>query len=234
MREEQPENAELTRRTRRRKQALAGVAGLAVLGAGAYAVTSRVADDNQTETRETAALAPAVVSSPPSQEPTASPESSVSVKPSATPNAAPTTSPAPRTDKQRIKAAQSARAHATNAVRPPLPPAVGADPAAASDITVAVNGSARDKIEVYSARADLTGQKQLRWVTDDNEQVGDARCTSKIRLSANVEPTERPTLLICWRTSAGKSVYTVAVRTGGRPSKDESVAAIDKEWKRLG
>jgi hypothetical protein len=70
-------------------------------------------------------------------------------------------------------------------------------------------------------------------VTDDYTKVGNVNCTQKIRLSANVKPKERPTLLICWRTSAQKSVYTVAVKRDGQPSQAKSVAAIDKEWARL-
>jgi hypothetical protein len=40
-------------------------------------------------------------------------------------------------------------------------------------------------------------------------------------------------MLVCWRTSARRSVVTVAVAEQGRPSSGDSVAVIQREWARL-
>jgi hypothetical protein len=87
---------------------------------------------------------------------------------------------------------------------------------------------------VMSARKNLAGYRELGWVAGDGERVGSATCSQTFRFSAGMAPAEKPALLVCWRTSAGRSVYTVATNPGGRPSKQASVAAIDKQWKRLG
>ena len=45
---------------------------------------------------------------------------------------------------------------------------------------------------------------------------------------------EKPTLMICWRTSADRSVYTIAVVRTGRPDAEDSVAALNRQWNKLG
>ena len=64
--------------------------------------------------------------------------------------------------------------------------------------------------------------------------MGNARCTQTITLSNDVPASARPTLMLCWRVGAQKSVYTVAIKADGRPAAKTSVALIDKEWARLG
>ena len=44
----------------------------------------------------------------------------------------------------------------------------------------------------------------------------------------------RPNLLLCWRTSADRSVATVLVDQKGKPSAAESVQIINREWAKLG
>jgi hypothetical protein len=92
----------------------------------------------------------------------------------------------------------------------------------------------RRTLKVVSARGDLTGSKELLWVADGGHPVGNARCSQKFRFNSKSDVTEKPTLLICWRTSATRSVYTVAVTLDGRPSEQASVATIDKVWAQLG
>ena len=89
-------------------------------------------------------------------------------------------------------------------------------------------------MRLVSARADLTGQRELAWVADGGEPVGRARCSQTFRLASNVEPARKPNLLICWRLSATKSVYTVMVDLDGDPSERKAAAAIDTEWQKLG
>jgi hypothetical protein len=109
-------------------------------------------------------------------------------------------------------------------------------PNASVEPTVSESGSLpvdRRTLRVVSARGDLTGSRELLWVADGGHPVGTARCSQKFRFAPSNEVTEKPTLLVCWRTSATRSVYTVAVNLDGRPSEKASVATIDKVWAEL-
>ncbi len=110
-------------------------------------------------------------------------------------------------------------------------------PVAAADITVTASGSMpkdHHTLRVVSARSDLTGKRELAWVADAGQPVGDARCTQNFHIGPGAPARVRPTLLICWRTSAARSVYTVAVDVDHRPSAKASVEAIDRAWDELG
>jgi hypothetical protein len=120
----------------------------------------------------------------------------------------------------------------------PKPPATPMPVAAAADVPVSratIGSVPRDghMIQVYAARTDLSHARQMTWVADDGFPVGDARCSQTFRLSAYQAPKERPTMLICWRMSAHRSVYTVAVAPKGRPSTAASVDALDRAWAKL-
>lgn len=94
--------------------------------------------------------------------------------------------------------------------------------------------TAQGTIRVVSARYDLTGQRELGLAGDDGDPVGSARCTQRVKFSAEAAAQVKPSLLLCWRTSAGRSVVTLAAVPGGHPSSARSVAAIDREWAALG
>ncbi len=116
------------------------------------------------------------------------------------------------------------------------PPHVDAQKEAAAKITVSTSGSMpKDKktFKVVSARGDLSGQRELAWRADGGHAVGNARCTQNVRLTPQSKPAIRPTMLICWRLSATKSVYTVLVDLNQKPSERASVAAIDKAWRSM-
>jgi hypothetical protein len=85
-------------------------------------------------------------------------------------------------------------------------------------------------MRVISAKFDLTGQKELLWAADGGLPVGDARCTRKFHFSNNEDPHVIPTMLMCWRTSAVKSVVVVSVSYHGKPAAAEAVAVLDREW----
>lgn len=89
-------------------------------------------------------------------------------------------------------------------------------------------------LRVVWARRDMTGRKELAWVADSGVAVGDARCTQRFRFMASGPVEVQPRLLMCWRTTAVKSVYTVAVAPTGRPNDAASVAALDARWAALG
>jgi hypothetical protein len=89
-------------------------------------------------------------------------------------------------------------------------------------------------LKVVSARQDLTGYEELGWAADRGERIGDVRCTQRIKISADTSVRTQSTLLLCWRTSSSRSVYTVAVKYDGRPSEQVSAAEIDRVWVTLG
>ncbi|GAA3336354.1 hypothetical protein GCM10020358_08180 [Amorphoplanes nipponensis] len=226
------------RRSRRRRQAMIGAAGLlTILGAGAL-VAGQVLDDRDT-TRSSQADG-LNVEPPPAPAPEGSATPSSAPRSGATPTAssstrAATTSPAPASTTERVQAARSAsaKAKATAQVFRPLPDAAVAE-VDEDDVTTTTVRRDGETVRVMSARADLTGYRELAWTVDDGIKFGDVRCTSKVRLSKDVKPRERPTLLLCWRTSSTRSVYTVAVKPDGRPSAALSATTIDQAWDKLG
>jgi hypothetical protein len=232
-------NAEHDRRSssRRKKQAIAGVVGLAaVLGGGAFLVTDRVADDARTVATDakTPAL-PSSASPAPRASAVAGPSKAAAA--SSGPAApAPAASTARKSAAQAVAEVKGSAAKATGNVKRPLTPQA-AGTVSEADVQVTETGSLQDPdgtLKVVSARADLTGQRELAWVTGvKGEKVGAARCSQTIRLSPDVPPRERPTFLMCWRTSADRSVYTIAVNLKERPSKAASVAAINRAWSAL-
>ncbi|WP_127542579.1 hypothetical protein [Actinoplanes sp. OR16] len=89
-------------------------------------------------------------------------------------------------------------------------------------------------VRVTSARHDLTGTQRLLIAGDEGWGVGNGiHCTNRIRFSQNVPATERPTVLLCWRTSSDRSVITMATDPQGKPSTATSVDLIKDEWAKL-
>ncbi len=104
-------------------------------------------------------------------------------------------------------------------------------------VTIVSSGSLPTEhhtLRVVSARADLTGHRELGWAADAGHPVGDARCTQNVRFNGTAPARVRPTLLLCWRTSATRSAYTVAVDLDHAPSESVSVASLDLAWSKLG
>jgi hypothetical protein len=89
-------------------------------------------------------------------------------------------------------------------------------------------------IRVVSARGDLTGQRELRWVAGGVEPYRNAKCTQRFQLGNNPKPARKANLLLCWRTSAEKSVITILVDPDGKPSKAKAVRELDKKWRAMG
>ncbi|MEV6493884.1 hypothetical protein AB0M20_35470, partial [Actinoplanes sp. NPDC051633] len=221
----------------RRKQAIVGVVGLAaILGGGAYVLTDHLTGHEPATTSETGALAP--VAPPPTS--VAPPPASPSAPPATTPakasapKSATTKSPAAsKSTADRVKAARDAGKRAGVKITRPLSQTPADRSVTAADLTVSQTSSGRATLKVVSARKNLAGYRELGWVADDGEPVGAAQCSQTFRFNAGMKPAEKPALLICWRTSATRSVYTIATNPDGRPSKQASVAAIDRQWERL-
>lgn len=223
---------------RRRRQVAAGIVGLAVLGGGSFLITQQLAADDETVVRDPGALAPLapateisplVTTAPASAEPSETASSPPSAKPTSTANPSRSLTPEERVAKARAEASKDGIP-----LQRPLVP-TGEAAAAAGPVDVRNTGSLAKggTMRIVTARYDLTGQREQAWAADDGEVVGSSRCTQNVHFTNDSEPRERPTMLVCWRTSQNKSVVTVAVVKQGRPDATKSVAVIDGEWAKL-
>lgn len=235
------------RRMVRHPRQVVGVIGLAAaLGAGAYILTDQLTPDPR---EPTAAVEPRQVAiEPPSGSPIGAPATSTdprdgTISSSPVPTSAAASSlpvspaPSPGSVAQRLADARSANTRLGTAVRPAVPPKAGGYVVNAAQTKVVESGSLKKDgrmLRVVSAPLDLAGQRELAWVGDDGKPYRGARCSQTIQMSNNVVPKARPTLLICWRTSAERSAYTVLVDLRKKPSKDDSIAALDRAWNKLG
>ncbi len=231
------------RRASRRGKAAVGAVGLAaLLGGGAFLVTNLLTDKPETIANESGALSPLVPPSvaPDSPSPSAARtrhgRSGATAAKEASPTPSPSPSPSPSVSSQ--SAAQRIKDARENAAKNgvPLMRALPAVTVPAEDITVTNSGSLESSagtLRTISARGDLTGQRELAWVSDDGTPYGDAHCTQTLHFANNSTPSLKPTLMLCWRTSASKSVVTVLVRLQSKPTMEAAVAALDKRWKQM-
>jgi hypothetical protein len=233
-------------RTRRRRRIAGIAAAVAVaLAAGSYATATWLHGRDQTGTGDVGALAPAV-SGEPSAEPYGEPPPEASATPSTMPTA-PTVGPAPGTraaqrrsstpspvpspppmSDEDIAAAQVSR------LLQPLPSRTGGVGVAAAGETVTVRNEVTPdgaNVRVVSARADLTGQLKRLWAGDLGHLVDGARCTHNIRTDKQPVGQMRPGMLLCWRSTPGRSVVAVAT---GRPQEMYTAAVVAREWATLG
>ena len=179
---------------KRRKQILAGAVGLAaVLGGGAYVVTSQLAArDDTSVVRDAGALAPVVPESPepvesspsPVPAPSTSASAASSEKPAEPTKAAATTKPSPTKDKATVrKEIDAARAAAASDGFPVQRPLTAKKPVPAEAISTRTETTGEGTIRITTAKADLSGQSTQLLAADDGMAVGDARCTQKIRFT---------------------------------------------------
>ena len=222
----------------RRIRLALGLAGLAVVGAGAYAVTDNLTG-RDAETTAGTSVPPGKTdagqvfadSVPGEVAPTTQPSS-------AGPSASATSKAAePKTDAERVKAAKSfAAAHGVKNFHPVLPRQMPELTAAAENAKVRTTGSTAEgrTMRIITAEGDLTGQRELGWVAGGITKMGEVSCSQTFQLANEEKPGKKPSLLVCWRTSATKSVATVAVNLRGKPSQKESVEVIGREWRKLG
>jgi len=216
---------------RRRRQVVLGAAGLAaLLGVGAYVITAQVTDHkSSTATRDAGALAPSVApsSETPSEVPSSPPDAAAD---SVTQSAGPSSSPSLSVDEQIKQAREKAAKDGY-----PVQRALTAAPNAISGpVNERSEETENGTLRVVTAKFDLTGQRELLWPANGGKSVGSADCTSTFRFANNAKASTKPNLLLCWRTSAERSVVTVLVDRAGKPSTAESVKVIDREWAKLG
>ncbi|RZU49166.1 hypothetical protein EV385_0902 [Krasilnikovia cinnamomea] len=227
----------VVRRSRHRKQILAGGIGLvAILGAGAYLAAERTSEHAARTADTGAAPLPATGTTGGATSATgaggtashaAAPKAGVKQNAASSP-----TTPRPKTTAEQIAEVRKAARSAGKKIHRPLPgPAVPVSP---QDVTTTTVRRGGETVTVFSARKDLTRYGPLGWVADKGTKAGDARCTQRIRSSTNTEAKVRPTMLICWNTSASRSVFTIAVKSSGRPSPANSAAVIDRTLAAMG
>ena len=105
----------------------------------------------------------------------------------------------------------------------------------ASKVKTVEKGTLKDDrrtMRIVSSRQDLTGFRELGWIADEGVKYGEASCSRKVQVN-DEPPEEKPTLLMCWRTSEKKSVYTVVVDLEKNPTPRDSLAALEKQWARM-
>jgi hypothetical protein len=214
-----------------RKQLIAGTAGLAIVFGGSVALTRHFVTDEASKGSQgsqgdpgTAVIAPG--GTPPPATPSAGP-ATAAPRPQA---AAAKPSPRPTSRADRIAAARAAVKKAGPTVHHAVPQTRTDEP-----LTVRTYGSQQqgNYLKVVSAHTNLSGQKELAWAADDGHAVGAARCTQKFAFSNQSTPAVKPTLLVCWRTTADRSAYTVAVVRSGRPSEQRSATMLNEAWTKL-
>jgi len=224
------------RPSRRRTRAAVGAAGLAaVLGGGAYLATSMIANDKSTVAPQTRAAEPIVVASSPAAEPeaaapTAAASASVSAAAASASAAAASIAPEVR---RKIDAARKKMAEDGVEIQRPVPPKTTAK---ANDVKVTTKGSLKEGgiVRMVTAREDLTGQRELAWVAGGVQKFRDVPCSQTFQFSTNPTPEKKANLLMCWRTSAKKSVVAIVVDPKGHPSRDKAVNALEKTWRTMG
>ncbi len=93
----------------------------------------------------------------------------------------------------------------------------------------------RRQIRAVAGRADLTGQLEFAWAADAGRTVkspeGDAHCTQNLILAPGSEASVRPTVMLCWRTSAELSAYGVVIDFDHDPTDAQGMAVLDTTWK---
>jgi hypothetical protein len=88
----------------------------------------------------------------------------------------------------------------------------------------------RRTIKVVVGRTDLTGKLDLKWPADTGRAVGQAHCTSNLQLTPASKASVRKTMLVCWRTSATLSAYSVIIDFDHTPKDADGVAALQEAW----
>ena len=217
----------------RRKRVLVGVAGAAAVLTGAGLLITQLMNEQQSRSPEPAALAPqttpATAGSVPSE---AVP--SVTRTPEFTKKAAPVERrPAPSSAASRPASLDPGGARASVAIdemreRLGMPEPLGMRGAQVTERTEAL---ADGSIRILTADRDLSGEPPLLAAGSGEPVGGGVRCTGGLRYGTAV-PSPPAAALVCWRTSASRSVITVASATEDGSLAAESVEVITREWAR--
>lgn len=98
-------------------------------------------------------------------------------------------------------------------------------------------GATSRTVRLVVGRADLTGQLEQAWAAPNTGQVvGTATCTNNTVIVKNTPPRIRPTVMLCWRTSAALSAYSLIIDPKAKTavSTADGAAALDAAWRAAG
>lgn len=209
-----------------------------LLGGGAYLITDHDTTGGDATT-DVGALAsagsatPGMSSSPSGAQTSDGPRSRTSSAPSpasGAPSSA-TQSISPEVRKSIEAARESMRKDGVEVQRPVVPAA----PQTADNIETTTKGSLKEGgiVRVLAAREDLTGQRELAYVAGGVEKYRNVPCSQTFQFSTSPTPAKKDNLLMCWRTTATKSVVAIVVDPKGKPSRDKALAAIEQKWRSM-
>jgi hypothetical protein len=211
----------------------------ALLGGGAYMITDRVTTSGAATT-DVGALASAgsatpgmstslASGAPASDRPQSGAASETSQVSETPPSAAQSISPEVR--KSIDVARERMRKDGVEVQRPVTPPV----PQTADNIQTTTKGSlkAGGIVRILAAREDLTGQRELAYVAGGVQKYRNVPCSQTFQFSTTPAPAKKDNLLMCWRTTATKSVVAIVVDPKGKPSREKAVAAIEQKWRSM-
>jgi hypothetical protein len=89
------------------------------------------------------------------------------------------------------------------------------------------------QIQLTWAKTNLLGQREQNLAADNGRPVGKARCTQKLKVNGG-QVKESPNMMLCWRTSAARSVLAFQIAATGAPSADTSVKLLNEQWAKIG
>jgi hypothetical protein len=218
-----------------RARVAAGVAGLAaILGGGAYMATSAIIADKSTTSTDVSAQQMPTGSAP--DPAVASPDSGANgstTKNTQLPTTDVSGSPIPSKIVEEVRKAREKMARDGVKVRRPVPRQQPETPP--EQIERKTTGTVKDgQVRVVAALGDLTGQAELRYVAGGITEYRDAQCSQTFKFASSPQPAKKANLLMCWRTSAQKSVVAMVVDPEGKPSKNKAVKALEKKWRSMG
>jgi hypothetical protein len=113
--------------------------------------------------------------------------------------------------------------------------------AAAGGTTIAARtygkgGQLTRTIRVVAARTDLSGKLEQAWAAGSGSEVGRDRCTNNIQPAKGSAARVRPTVMLCWRTSASFSAYSLIIdpKSATPVTEADGAAALDDAWDAAG
>jgi hypothetical protein len=217
--------ADPDRAARHRRRLAAGITGAVAALAGATFLVTQLMNERQPTLPEPAALAPQTTPATTASTPEVT--APVSRTPKITRHAAPVeVSPAPSMEASREASPDSAEARASAAI---------------DELRERLRLSERSKVtehpyedgtmRVVASWRDVSGESLLLRARDAGKPSGKgARCTTAIRDDPDVN-LGRPLTLMCWRTSASRSVVVVTTASSaGAEAVAVAVSLIDTEW----
>jgi hypothetical protein len=223
-------NADHDRSRSRQRRTLLGVAGLAsIIGTSAFLASGQTASEQTGEQPHTAARAAAQQAISGQNPPAGSAAQMGPVAPGVN------SSDRPKSTEERLSDARNANKRmGTEVRRPRAKEPSRADPAKVRTVERGTLKKDRRMTRIVSSRQDLTNFRELAWIADEGKPYRNARCSRMVQVSENVEPKEKPTMLMCWRLTPSKSVYTITVDLKKNPTPEDGTATLEQEWKRMG